>query len=533
MDLSSKQARKILKDYYDWYWYTYYEKKWEKEAHLYGYNYKLTSFHEAVNRSFGFEDPKPVNKKVDHTLDIRRGIEKGVLIAPADRDHDGIIDELMKICKTIDLSDLVNGFLYSLSTGRNEYRTALASYFFAKGIKKHKAERTGFFGGHDGCKICGLNNDNGNMCHLEDSISRFVLYYPQFYTLPNIQRADYVLFDLKQFKELPKVSYKKEDTDILINILKCAESMGPENKYTALQKLISKSKIINANGMEINVILGVLSACGVLQTPEHRGYTEKFTPCGGRGFEGYETEFFYPLHHWRGKYGVDKKALKDIFPSCVTEAFEADNKEVSLNEVYSKTRTVSKTPKETGEQYFKDGKHVLELNDRIRHYYGLSKFDPSWHKETRYSCLGKDYTRTEVYFEGNSIKKVISESGRMKDGRFDIFAYIEKDMVAETEDRYLLLPKTSRGRKKPWTPSLLDTFTYMGVCLRVYFGDYGMFAINYQNKKQLALPDCKELDVSPVRSPIAFYTYTDKYIRNVPDNYEEVLAEFRGVIDNG
>ena len=137
MDLSSKQARKILKDYYDWYWYTYYEKKWEKEAHLYGYNYKLTSFHEAVNRSFGFEDPKPVNKKVDHTLDIRRGIEKGVLIAPADRDHDGIIDELMKICKTVDLSDLVNGFLYSLSTGRNEYRTALASYFFAKGIKKH------------------------------------------------------------------------------------------------------------------------------------------------------------------------------------------------------------------------------------------------------------------------------------------------------------------------------------------------------------------------------------------------------------
>ena len=533
MDYSSKEAKKILKDYYDWYWYKYYEDKWEKTAHLHGYNPKLTSFHEAVNQTFGFEDRKPVNKKVDHTLDIRRGIEKGVLLPPLDRDHDEIINELMEIWKTIDLNDLVNGFMYSLSTGKNEYRTALGSYFFAKGIEKHKPERTNLYSGHDGCKVCGLNNDNGYMCHIEDSISRYVLYHPQFATIANIQRADYVLFDLKQFKELPKVSYKQEDVDILIYILKCAESMGANNKYSALQKLITKSGNVNANGMETNVILGVLSECGILQTPEHRGYAEKFTPCDGRGFMGYESELFYPLFHWRGKNGIDKKALKDIFPSCVTEALEKDKKEVSAEEVYSKSKTVSKTPKDTGEQYFTDGKHLIQLDDRIRHYYGLSKLDPAWDKEVRYSRLYSFCTRTEVYFEGNSIKKVISETGVEEDGRFVVFEYHERDMVAETEDRYLLLPKTSRGRKQPWTPSLLGTFTYMGPTLNVDFARKLLFTFNYQNNKELPLPASGPQQESKVRSPIEFYTFTDEYIRNVPDDIEKVLAEYRGLIDNG
>jgi len=29
MDLTSKEARKILKDYYTWYWDNYYESRWE------------------------------------------------------------------------------------------------------------------------------------------------------------------------------------------------------------------------------------------------------------------------------------------------------------------------------------------------------------------------------------------------------------------------------------------------------------------------------------------------------------------------
>lgn len=532
MDLTSKEARKILRDYYTWYWDNYYESRWEGMsgpfARLLGIDPSM-NMHDAMNKAFGYDDAKPYHDKVDHTLDIRRGIEKGVLLEPCDRSHDDVMKDLSKAWKSLDIEDVVNGFLHSLSTGKNQYRTALASYLFARSMPKHEAKRdyvSGLSHLNDACPVCGLTLDENYVSHIEDSFSRYTLYYPQWHTIKDMQTPDYALFDLKQFKELPKVSYTKEDVEILVNILRLVGSLADQNNYTALQKLITRSKIINATGNEINVILGVLSVCGVLQTPEHRGFADKFTNICDRGFVGMESELFYPLFHWHGRNGVDKKALADIFPSCVTEALDADKKDVSLSEVYSKSKTKSKTPKETGEQFFNDGKHVLELDDRIRHYYGLTKLDPSWHKEVRYSCLYERYTRTEVYFEGNSIKKVISEAGSVKDGSFRVFDYTEKDMVAETEDRYLLLPKTSRGRKKPWTPSLLETFTYMGAYLNVNFGGRSFFTFNYRNNKRLPLPEPEELNVSHVRSPIEFYTYTEAYIRSVPDNYEEILNDY-------
>ena len=522
MDLTTKEARRILKNYYDWFWHDYYENWWKEFAWVFGCDPKRITMHEAVNKTFGYEDGKPYHKNVDHALEIKRGIEKGILLPPAERDHDEMVDELMELWKTLDLKDLVNGFLHSLSTGKNQYRTALASYFFAKGMERHKSEETNLHGGRDGCCYCGLPVDKNGKCHVEDSLSRYALYFPQLDTIKYIQRADYALFDLKQFKDLPKVSYTKDDIDILVYILKSAADMGENNKFSALQKQITRARKSNLNGNEINVILGVLSVCGVLQTPEHRGYAEKFTKLDDRRFEGYETELFYPLYYWRGKHGVDKTSLAKVFPSDVVEAFEAGNDEVSLTEVYSKSKTVSKTSKSDGEEYFQDGKHLLELDDRMRHYYGLAPLDPSWDKEVRYSRLYNDYTRTEVYFEGNSIKKVISETGGLTvDGGFYLFDYTENDAVAETEDRYLLLPKTSKGRKRPWTPSLLKTFTYMSVYLNVNLGGREFFTYNYRNNKRLSLPG------KPwVKSPLEFYTYTNDYIRNVPDDYEDVLDDY-------
>ena len=532
MDLSSKEARKILKDYYTWYWDEYYESRWEGMdgplARLFGVDPSM-NMHDTMNKVFGYDDAKPYHDKVDHTLDIKRGIENGVLIEPREMSHDELMKELSKAWKALDIKDLVNGFLYSLSTGKNQYRTALASYMFARSMPKHEVKREyveGLCHTHFACPVCGIRLEEDLVCHIEDSMSRYTLYYPQWGTIKGMQTSDYALFDLKQFKDLPKVSYTNEDVEILVNILKLAESMADQNNYTALQKLITRSKIINATGNEIDVILGVLSVCGVLQTPEHRGYAENFTNICDRHFVGMETELFYPLFHWHGRNGVDKKVLADIFPACVTEALEENKKDVSLTEVYSRTKTKSKTPIDTGERYFTDGKHMLELDDRIRHYYGLISLDPSWHKEVRYSCLYERYTRTEVYFEGNSIKKVISEAGQVRDGVFEVYDYTEKDMVAETEDRYLLLPKTSRGRKKPWTPSLLETFTYMGAYLNVNFGGRSFFTFNYRNNKRLPLPEPEELKVSRVRSAIEFYTYTEAYIRSVPDNYEEVLQDY-------
>ena len=511
MDYSSKEAKKVLKDYYYW-----------------RVLYRDSKAREQLKRYFGYDDPTPCHDNLDHTLDIKRGIDKGILIAAVDRNHDDVISELMSIWKDIDLNDLVNGFLYSLSTGANQYRTALASYFFARSMISHKADHTRLPYGRKCCSVCGLDIDDKGVSHIEDSFSRYTLYYPQDSTIERVQRPDYALFDLKQFKELPKVNYKKEDIDILIKILELAKEMGDSNKYTALRKLITKAKFINASGNEINVILGVLSVCGVLQTPDHRGFADSFSKRSEWGFEGYETELFYPLFFWKGRDGIDCKALEKVFPSSVVEALKSEKNDSLIDEVYSKDKE-SKPNSSRAQDVFADGKHIVELDDRKRYYYGLLPIDPAWHKEVRYSVTHKSYKRSEIYFEGNSIKKCIFESRMLqKDGTFTYGEYIERDMVAETEERYFLLPKTSKGKKKPWTPSLLESPTYMAATLIVNLDSGLLYTYNWKNHKKLPLPDFGAINMNHIKTPIEFYTYTEELIKNAPDDYEAVRKEYLG-----
>lgn len=510
MDYRSKEVQKTLKGYYEWFWHEYYGVDRQR-----------------IMRFFYGEEVPPDN--IDHTLDVRRGLEKGILIPPVERPHNEVIKELKEVCKTVDMEDLVNGFLYSLSTGKNEYRTALASYLFAKGIKIHKHEHWRRGAGFTGCKVCGLMTDEKGIAHIEDSLSTCIMYYPDKYNSVHMQRADYALFDLKQFKQLPKVSYTKEDVDILVKILKLTAELGPENKYTALQKLITRSKFFKANGNEVVIILGVLSVCGVLQTPEHKGYLSEFTGYSERGFVGYETEIFYPLSYWHAKHGVNKDALKKVFPPCVKEAFEADGNSMSLEDVYAAGKD-AKPSVSRAEEVFSNWEHIVELDNRRRHYFGLADLDPAWHKEVRYSVTHNLYKRTEVYFEGNTIKRVIYESKlRTLEGTFIAGEYFEREMNVETEDRYLLLPKTSRGKKKPWTASLLmNTLSYITISFELDLSRKGIRSFNFKTCGELPLPPFSLTGQSSVSSAIGFYTYADEFIRNLPENYEEVLGDFRG-----
>ncbi len=519
MDYTTNEARKYLRDYYNQYWHDYYEKRWtESDNKLLGLS-PSTSFHEAVDKMFGYEPKKSYHKNIDYSLYFRKAMLKGILTAPSFRDHDEVIGELLKLQKSMELSDVVNGFLYSLSTGKNQYRTALASYLFAKNLTKHSAEAVrlpGRMGTEKACPVCGMEFDKDGKCHIEDSFSRYALYYPQKDTIGLIQRADYALFDLKQFRELPKVTYSNEDISLLVSILKLAESMAEHNNYTALQKLITRSKMIHATGNEINVILGVLSVCGVLQTPEQRGFSEKYTPIGDWGFQGIETELFYPLFFWRGKHGVDRKALADIFPASVLEALDADSKDVSMNDIYGNGKD-DKSPVSRAESAFTEGIHIIELDNRMRHCYGLADLDPAWHKEVRFSVTHNSHKRTEVYFDGNTIRKTIFECRSLnKDGTFSAGMYVEKDLCVETEDRFLILPKTPRGKKKPWTPSLLDQPTYAGPTLTVNFGGY-IFAVNWKNGQSVALPVLSKDPEKQITSQIAFYTYTEEYMKYLSD----------------
>lgn len=322
--------------------------------------------------------------------EIQYCIEKGVMFEPLTLDHDDVIDEIKERAGGIPMKDAVNAFLYSISTGDLRYRTILSSVVWGKSLKPHKFVSTQrYHRNYQWCDVCSIcfDEDTGKCNQNLNGYNR----YRYFSGEQDICQAGYVLLDLREYEKLPKVTYSAENIRILNRIFGLAEELGMANKVVALQKLITQEKFFKATKNEINSILGVLSICGVFDTPEHKSAATHFTENINRGFE-MECDLFYPLNHWRGKHGINYDAVKKVFGPVVGDCL--DKSHAICGEV--KRNLSDKKKKSKAEQYFKDGEHFLELSNEYRYYYGLSKLEKSWDKVVKYSTTYNIYKRTEI-----------------------------------------------------------------------------------------------------------------------------------------
>ncbi len=451
--------------------------------------------------------------------EMQYGIRQGVLFPPVKMSHEEVVEKVRKLADEILLEDTVRAFLHSLSTGKNQYRTALASLLYAKALPAHELVIYGKYEWKKRCAYCGLkpSGDQGEV-EIKNSDYQAYRYFPDGYQ--DICRADYVLFDLQQFQMLPKVDFVKEDIFILNRIFGLAEELAAGNKIIALQKLITAEKVLHANKNEIYVILGVLAACGAFDTLEHKGYAGGFVRDQDKEFV-YEYDLFYPLNFWRGKHGISYNAVRNIFGKVTGDLL--DEKHTVRGEVIREAGTGTKK-KSRAEQYFKEGECCIRLTNEQRYYYGLSPVKESWEKVVRFSVTHNLCKRSIIFFEGNILKKMIFEEKYIGEGNKPVpkIYYLEFDMEEQTENQTLLLPKTARGKKKPWTPSGLMAPTYMREQLHVSFaeGNRCVSSFNSQNDQYLPLPK------GTVQSAEDFEKYTEKYIKSLPKDYDQVIADF-------
>ena len=131
-----------------------------------------------------------------------------------------------------------------------------------------------------------------------------------------------------------------------------------------------------------------------------------------------------------------------------------------------------------------------------------------------YSTTYDRRKRTELFFEGDDIKKLIYEEKQGVDGERH---YTESDMNAKTNQRRTVLPKTARGREQPLTASMLRTSTYILALLQVILkGAYaGAYAFNSSNDQLLSLPPC------PLKTSADFIEYSERYIASCPKDYSK------------
>lgn len=447
--------------------------------------------------------------------EINYCIEKKALTIHKPVPHNEFISQIKSAASAATTEKAVKGFLYSISSGDYQYRTALSSLIWANALPEHSCKPYREFNGIVTCEICGEEFKDDISCvnmikHCRDRL------------IPSKDFIDtncggYVLNDLIEFAKLPDVDYCDKDIYIINRILGLAEEISPSNKVNALLKLIAAEESITLSSADAYSVLGVLSACGVFDTPEYKSCMSGFVPCSERSFV-YETDIYYPLNMWRGKNGINYAAFKNVFGEEIASKISPIGGEVQR---YEKKNSKASS---IAEGYFKGGEHIVELDNDMRYYYGLFPMNEKWDRQVSFSVTHGIMKRTEMFFEGNIIKKFIYEELAGEDG---YKYYLECDTETATNNRKLIIPKTSRGREQPLTPSLLKTPTYMNGHLYVILNSRndGVFSFNSSNDQQLPLPT--GLLGRPMRTKEDFIEYTEKYISSLPDNYSELIESFQ------
>ncbi len=429
--------------------------------------------------------------------------------------HDELIQQIKSAAQAVSLQKAAEGFLYSVSSGDMRYRTALSSLIWANALPQHDCQQGYNYGEYYYCNVCGAKFSSDNMTCL-DMLSHSREHLIPSKNFMDICCAGYVLNDLVQFTKLPDVQHCDRDVYILNRIFGLAGEITSKNKATALLKLLRSEKELGLTEADVYSVMGVLSSCGVFDTPEHKSYADGFVPCTERMFE-YETDIYYPLNFWRGKHGINYSAIGRFFSAEVCGRITADT---AVTGEAHREELPKKPVKSAAQKYFTDNEHMIDLTDRERYYYGLSPIDPTWEKEVRYSTTHSLYKRNEIYFEGDVVKKLIYEE---YNSISNIRGYIEADMDVPTNGRKFILPKTDKGRQQPLTPSLLQTPAYMQGQLHVNLGGRysGASSFNSANDQQLPLP------YEMLNSREDFKRYTENYIASCPEDYEEQLDNFR------
>ena len=140
--------------------------------------------------------------------------------------HDAIVKRAIKAAKNVDVNDIVEAFVGSLTTKNLAARSAFGSYVVLQHLKPHKHTSTKHFDTED-CAYCGLSKSR-NLVQTDDRVEEYPF---------QVQHAEigYSAFDLSTFKKRIVDTPSEADCEMLRAI------------FSALKKLPKKSQLVELN----------------------------------------------------------------------------------------------------------------------------------------------------------------------------------------------------------------------------------------------------------------------------------------------
>ena len=218
--------------------------------------------------------------------------EQGAILDDLSISQKEAIDILTKSLQCISLKDVASAFLYSLSTRDMEYRYILASYVYAQSW---------------------LNFDRGQTDKVPHQLNRTFYNWVKYKGGGIWGEIGKPIFYLNEFAKMDKHTHKPIDEEMFKKIISIAYSMNEKDTGITLCKKIQENKVLPCNKGEVIGILETLAICGILETPEHKGYIHSFTSPLMRDTGDLRQSLSYPLNWWRGENKVNYDNLYRIF----------------------------------------------------------------------------------------------------------------------------------------------------------------------------------------------------------------------------
>jgi hypothetical protein len=230
---------------------------------------------------------------------LAHGKKLGVMFDNKNVTHAAAMKEAKSFTKDIKKQDVANAFVSALSGENYLYRSALGSYARIIHMPEHRYLDTVSDGR---CEICG-----GDPKRKID----FELNYGRIFGVGVLFDDIYFNWlDLKEFRKLKKVKPTKQEVDLFKKMISCIASISPQATINDLEKKISK--LIKSNKYERMTILECLGLCGVIK-PSNLKFGEFLDYYEGYSRVSSRSDWLFPAGAWRGKDGIDERALKFFF----------------------------------------------------------------------------------------------------------------------------------------------------------------------------------------------------------------------------
>ena len=238
--------------------------------------------------------------------------------------HDDVLRQAKEIAGKIEKQDVANAFLFSLTTRRLEYRSALGSYYYIKSIPEHTLQGACFYINNDSehthedkthCYICDWYAFHEDPNEYEQKHGLNVLNFER-YKWGGVRHLflDYAKFDLEEFIKLPKVVPTDEDIRLLRSILSISQKLPLKSKAGKYVKQICSEKVIKSNTTEVGTLLEILGICDVFNSHKAKGFLYCFTADNGqRDPVELTNDTGFPLCHWHASDGINLSALNEVF----------------------------------------------------------------------------------------------------------------------------------------------------------------------------------------------------------------------------